>query len=346
MNGVTVLGAGIAAFLLTAVSTRPLGRLALRWGITDHPGGYKTHERPIPYLGGVAIMLGTIVPFAAVVGLDDVRVIAIVLAAAAVAFLGLVDDFSPLSLLIRLAVEVVAATGVVVGGVQASLTESWADGPLTVLWIVVITNSFNLLDNMDGALGAISAAGAACLAGTAFVCAQPAAGVLLVTLALASLGFLPHNWAPAKVFMGDSGSLFIGFVFACSSALLVTGKGTGAVITGLLLSTFVATVDTGVVLLSRQLAGRPLLQGGNDHMSHRLRRIGLGTRATAAVLALMAALTGVLGLATALNWISPLTVAVAAVGAVLILIGLPQRVRVYSSDRARSRPATILERRR
>ncbi|MGV9779147.1 MraY family glycosyltransferase [Streptosporangium sp. NPDC003464] len=346
MNGATVVIVSATGGLLAAGATPLLGRLALRWDFTDRPGGYKAHERPIPYLGGVAVMLGTVIPAAAALGLADLRTTAIMIAAVAVALLGLIDDLSSLSPFTRLAVETVAAGGVVLGGVQAPLTGSWLDTPFTVLWIVVITNSFNLLDNMDGALGAITTVSAAFLAGTAFVYSHPAIGLVLLTLSLASLGFLLHNWAPAKVFMGDTGSLFIGFVLACSAALLMTGQGSGTVVAGLLLPTFIATVDTGVVFLSRKRAGRPLLQGGTDHVSHRIRRLGLSTRLTALTLAAVAAVTGALGLMTALGWVSPIIATIAAIGTALILIGLPQRVHVYPSGRSKAHATNIREGRR
>ncbi|WP_433240146.1 MraY family glycosyltransferase [Streptosporangium sp. CA-135522] len=346
MNGATVVVASATGCLLTAGATPVLGRLALRWGFTDRPGGYKAHDRPIPYLGGVAVMLGTIIPSAVVLGLTDLRTTSIMIASMAVALLGLVDDLSSLSPFTRLAVEAVAAGGVVLGGVQAPLTGSWLDAPFTVLWIVVITNSFNLLDNMDGALGAIATVSAAFLAGTAFVHAHPATGLVLLTLALSSLGFLVHNWAPAKIFMGDTGSLFIGFVLACSAALLMTGRSTGTMVAGLLLPTFIATVDTGVVFLSRKRAGRPLLQGGNDHISHRLRRLGLSTRLTVLTLAAVAAASGALGLMMALGWVSPILATIAAIGMALMLIGLPQKVHVYPSGRSQAHATNIREGRR
>lgn len=346
MNGATVVLTSVTGCLLAAGATPVLGRLALRWDFVDRPGGYKAHSRPVPYLGGVAVMLGAVVPPAVVLGLVDLRVVAIMIAAVAVGLLGLIDDLSSLSPFTRLAVESVAACGVVLGGVQAPLTGAWPDVPFTILWIVVITNSFNLLDNMDGALGAVAVVSAAFLAGTAFVYGEPAAGLLLLTLAHASLGFLLHNWAPARIFMGDIGSLFIGFVLACSAALLMTGKGTGTMVAGLLLPTFIATVDTGVVFLSRRRAGRPLLHGGNDHLSHRLRRLGLSTRLTAVALAAVAAVTGALGLMMALTWVSPIIATIAAIGTALIFIGLPQKVHVYPSGRSQVRATNIREGRR
>ncbi|GIH71412.1 glycosyltransferase family 4 protein [Sphaerimonospora thailandensis] len=338
MNGSALLTAAVSGFLLAAAATHMLRRVALRWEFTDRPGGHKSHERPTPYLGGVAIALGTIVPPVALVGLPDERVAGIIVGALVLALLGLIDDLRSLRPLTRLTVETLAAVGVVLTGVRATVTGTWLDVPITVLWIVVITNSFNLLDNMDGALAAVTVVSAAILAAAAFVSARPVAGLILVTLPLSVLGFLPYNWVPAKIFMGDAGSLFIGFVLACSAALLITGRDTGTAIAGLLLPTFVATVDTGVVVLSRRRAGLPIMQGGTDHLSHRLCRLGLSRSLAALALAALAATTGMLHLVMTLRWISSLTASLIGLGSACILIGLPQRVRVYPSVQPRKTP--------
>jgi UDP-GlcNAc:undecaprenyl-phosphate GlcNAc-1-phosphate transferase len=344
VNAGVLLAAGAVAFILSAVTVVPLRRLALRWDLTDRPGGNKAHARPTPYLGGLAIVVATVVPTAAVIGLSDHRVTAILLTAAAVAMLGLIDDIGSLSMLIRLTVETAAAIGVVLSGVRITMTDGWLDGPVTVAWIVVMTNSFNLLDNMDGALGAVTTVTATLLAVTAFVYAQPVLGLFLAMLAYSGLGFLLHNWPPARIFMGDSGSLFIGFVLACSAVLLVMGTRLDTTVAGLLLPTFLATVDTGVVFLSRMLAGRSPLAGGTDHVSHRLRRIGLGPQLVATALGLVTALAGTLCLAMALRWIPPLPTAIVAVGTALVLIGLLQGVDVYSPAQRQKALPRIRER--
>ncbi|MGW5264143.1 glycosyltransferase family 4 protein [Microbispora sp. NPDC004025] len=336
MNGSTVLAAAVCGFLLTAAATLVLRRVALRWGIVDRPGGHKSHRRPTPYLGGVAIALGTLLPPIALAGPAVRPVAGILVGALAMALLGLIDDLIPLPPLTRLAVQALAAGVVVVSGVVAPLTGTWLDLLVTLVWIAVVTNSFNLLDNMDGALGAVAVGSAAILAAAAFVSGQPVLGLLLTALLLSVLGFLPFNWAPAKIFMGDAGSLFIGFVLASSAALLVTGRGPGTAIAGLLLPTFVATVDTGVVVLSRTRAGRSIMQGGTDHLSHRLHKLGLSKRLTALALAVLAAVTGVLDLLMTLRWISPLSASLIGLVAASVLIGLPQRVRVYPPLRAQS----------
>ncbi|ETK33488.1 hypothetical protein MPTA5024_24325 [Microbispora sp. ATCC PTA-5024] len=221
---------------------------------------------------------------------------------------------------------------------------AYARRPLTVVWMVLITNSFNLLDNMDGALGATAAAGAGFLAATAFATGRPGTGLLLSALGCAALGFLPRNWAPAKIFMGDAGSLFIGFLLAGSAALLCAGWGPAGAAGGLLLPTLVATVDTCVVLLARRREGRPLLSGGLDHVSHRLRGLGLSTRLTALALAAAAAASGAVELLAALARIPalPALAAAAAAAALSVVLALAAPVRTPGG---RPRPARIRERR-
>jgi UDP-N-acetylmuramyl pentapeptide phosphotransferase/UDP-N-acetylglucosamine-1-phosphate transferase len=315
----TIAFAAGAACVLSATAIVPLRRLALRWGLTDHPGGHKAHVRSTPYLGGIAIMVGTIVPTMIALGFADLRITAILLAATAVSILGLIDDIAPLSAITRLVVEMVVATGVTLSGVQVTVTGGWADGPLTVLWIVVMTNSFQ---------------------------GHMALGVLLSSLACAGLGFLPHNWPPARIFMGDSGSLFIGFTLTCSAVLLVMERAPGAAITGLLLPTFIATFDTCVVFLSRMLAGRSPLRGGTDHVSHRLRLIGLSTRTVAVALGAIAAITSALCLAMVLTWVSALTAVVATGAIAIVLISLLRGVNVHSPAQRPKAPQKIRERRR
>ncbi|MET7466281.1 MraY family glycosyltransferase [Nonomuraea sp. NPDC005501] len=349
MNTTPILAAAVAAFLISCSAVFPLRRLALRWDLTDRPGANKAHARPTPYLGGVAIAVGALAPAAALAAVDgvmDYRVTAIMLGAAAVALVGLIDDIRPLRPVTRLIVESAAATGVVLSGVHVTLFGGWVDVMVTVMWIVVMTNSFNLLDNMDGALGAVTTCTAGCLAAVAFARGHMPLGLLLTALACAGLGFLPHNWAPARIFMGDSGSLFIGFGLTCSAVMLVMGQGAGVVISGLLLPTFVATVDTGVVFLSRLRAGRSPLSGGTDHVSHRLCRRGVRPRGAATVLGLAAAFSGALCLAMTLGMLPSLVTALLASGSAVALVGMLQGVSIYLPVEHFRHSPRIRERRR
>ncbi|MEV5744007.1 MraY family glycosyltransferase [Microbispora rosea] len=338
MNGNAALATAISAFAGCAAATPVLRRLALRWELTDRPGGHKSHRRPTPYLGGIAIMLATVVPPLAFAGPAATRIAGILVGAVAMALLGLIDDVAPLPPPTRLAVQGLAAGVAVMSGIVAPVTGSRLDIVITLLWIVVATNSFNLLDNMDGALGGVTVVGAALLSAAAFISGQPATGLMLAALSPAALGFLLYNWAPARIFMGDAGSLFIGFTLASSAALVVTGTGagTGTAVAGLLLPTFVATVDTAIVLLSRRRAGRPLLQGGSDHLSHRLHRLGLGKRLTALALAALAGAAGLLHIATTLGWVAPAAAAAGAGAVACVMVVLAQRVRVYPTIRPKT----------
>jgi UDP-GlcNAc:undecaprenyl-phosphate/decaprenyl-phosphate GlcNAc-1-phosphate transferase len=328
----SVLVGGAAVLLaagLTAISVEPLRRLALRLGLTDRPGPTKAHTRPTAYLGGLGIVLGTVGAAAAVGAWTgwSWRATVVLGAAVAVAGLGLVDDIAPLRPSTRLLVESVVAAAVVAAGYRLPLTGSlWLDSALTVACVVVLTNSFNLLDNMDAAAASIAAASAGVLGAAALWYGAGTPAILLLGLAGSCLGFLVHNRPPARIFMGDAGSLFIGFlVVTCTASVAPRGGGPAAAV--LLLATFVAVVDTTLVVMSRHRAGRPVFSGGTDHVSHRLHRLGLSTGLVAAVLALAAGAAAVLAaLVLADPGRAPLALGLAlviAVGAVGGLLGLP-----------------------
>ncbi|MGH3387506.1 MAG: glycosyltransferase family 4 protein, partial [Actinomadura sp.] len=271
-------GAALAALVLADVLSGVLRALALRHGLTDRPGPHRAHVRPTPYLGGVAIVIGTLVPVAVALPRWGTHVGVIAVAGVIIAALGLVDDIRSLTPSSRLLVEGLAATAVVMSGGRIEVFGGWFDPVATGLWIVIITNSFNLLDNMDGAAASVAAVTSGFLAGAAYMTDQTGLALLLLTLSAGCLGFLIHNWAPARMFMGDAGSLFIGFVIASAAVSIDVPGGAGTRVAELLLVTFVATVDTCLVVISRRRAGRSWLTGGTDHVSHRLRRLGWSVR--------------------------------------------------------------------
>jgi UDP-GlcNAc:undecaprenyl-phosphate GlcNAc-1-phosphate transferase len=330
------LAAAAAALLLTAVLTGLLRALALRWGRTcagllDRPAGHKAHTRPIPHLGGVAVVVGTL---GAVFsgswtgqGFLGREVGTLLMAGAAVAVLGLVDDVRPLGPRARLVVETGAAGTVAYGSGLGLVT-----GALAVLWIVFVTNAFNLLDNSDGAMGTVAALTALGLAICAITEGRTGLALLLCVLAAALTGFLLHNWHPARIFLGDCGSLFTGFVLSSAAVLLHTGH-TPARTTGALLAfTLVVTADTALVLVSRHRQGRPLLLGGTDHIAHRLRLLGLTVPGTAVVLGVIAFVGTLIGLLIHHAWLPPSAVLPVA-GAAVLACGSMLRVPVYGSGR-------------
>ncbi|MFF4348682.1 MraY family glycosyltransferase [Streptomyces sp. NPDC001530] len=326
----TAVAVGCVALLLGVVLTEPLRRFALRYGITDRPNGHKGHARPTPYLGGIAVAVVTLAAGAvtAVAGDSGNPCLAVLLGGAAImTVLGLIDDLRPLGPALRLGVEAAAASVVVLVGGHPTVFGGAFDAALAVVWIVFITNAFNLLDNMDGAASSLCAVIGGFLCWYAWLSGQTGLGVVLAALSGACLGFLFHNWHPARIFLGDSGSLFIGFTLASAAVVLHQDAAGLSVPAGLLATTFVATVDTALVMLSRYREARPLLQGGQDHASHRLRRIGLTVQQAVTVLGVFAGLGGLSGVLLAQGVLPPgvLLLAAVAVGvaAVALLLRVP-----------------------
>lgn len=339
--------------MAAALAATPVARrAAIRLDIVDHPGERKLHISPMPYLGGVAIYLAFVAilivgrgPFLHSSGVAKAtgQLLAIVSGASLMAVLGLIDDRFGLPPLVKLAGQVLGAAILVIAQVTIRLNHfHWLETPLTVLWVVGITNAFNLMDNMDGL--AVGTAGiAACfffLHAIMALTTQSLVASLAAALAGACFGFLYYNWSPAKIFMGDAGSLFLGYLLAALALKLTlapitpeiirlaraagypigTMQGTHAV--ALLAPVFVLGLpifDTTMVTLSRLRRGVRISQGGRDHVSHRLVAAGLSHRETVMTLYLASCALG--GISIILTHasiaegigVSLLTVAVASV---------------------------------
>lgn len=280
------LGALLLSLLLTPLALR----VALRRQILDEPGGHKSHSSPVPYLGGTAIVTA----FALVVGAGSLirppesgrnELLVILGLAVVLALMGLVDDLRNLNPWFRLAVQFGAAIGVAMTGAGVTMFE-WEplNTAATVIWVVGITNAFNLLDNMDG----LSAGVASIAAGWFFVIAaingQFLVAGLAVGLAGCALGFLRHNFHPARIYMGDAGSLFLGFMLAVIGLRLRFDGPMEVTFMVPVLVLGVAIFDTTLVTVTRLLHRRSPLSGGRDHTSHRLVFVGIPVPATVALI--------------------------------------------------------------
>jgi UDP-GlcNAc:undecaprenyl-phosphate GlcNAc-1-phosphate transferase len=268
--------AALATYLLTPLAIR----LALRTGFVDKPAGYKGHTQPTPYLGGCAITIGVLAG-ALVSGIPS-RYVLVIACVMAVWLLGTIDDKVNLPIVVRLAVEV---------GIGIALSETglgWgvfhegvADAALSVLWVVGVMNAFNLMDNMDGASATVAAVSSLGVGTLALMAGRPGLAPLCFATAGACAGFLPRNLAnPARIFMGDGGSLPVGLLVAATTMNAVNRDylGPSGVVIGALLVGLVI-LDTTLVTISRSRAGRPMLSGGRDHLTHRLaNRLGTPRR--------------------------------------------------------------------
>jgi UDP-GlcNAc:undecaprenyl-phosphate GlcNAc-1-phosphate transferase len=335
--------AGIVVSLVTPLAIK----VAIRTGWFDVPSGYKGHVAPTPYLGGAAIIAGLIVASALVGG--SFRAEWPLLAFAVALFvLGTIDDRVNLGVGLRVAAEVAVAVGL------WALKDGWSvfhpeilNLPLTVIWVVGLVNAFNLMDNMDGAAAttaAFSAAGAGVLA---LISGGPTVAPLCFAVAGACVGFLRYNLArPARIFMGDGGSLPLGFLVAALTMAVIRGSysylgPTGVIVGGLLVGLVI--LDTSLVTLSRTRGRRPVFSGGRDHLTHRVvERLG-SSRAVAAGLAVSQFVICVIAIAAAragVGWVLLAGATVVILGVVLIW-GFERGTKSLSS--APSGPAEVAE---
>jgi UDP-GlcNAc:undecaprenyl-phosphate GlcNAc-1-phosphate transferase len=263
-----------AGALIVAIGGTPVMRqVALRLGVIDAPAARKIHSSPVPLLGGAAIYLAFIL---ALFFLGDRRyineVVGIFIGASLMSLMGVVDDKWGLGSYVKLAGQLLAAAILVYSGVQVRLFANWLDIALTVAWVVGITNALNLLDNMDGLSGGIAMIAAVFFTLLAAMSDQFLVGTLAAALAGACAGFLIYNWNPAHIFMGDTGSLFLGFLLA-SVGIKLRFPANSDTITWMipLLVLAVPLFDTTLVFISRLRRGKnPLTTPGKDHISHRL----------------------------------------------------------------------------
>ena len=284
-----------SALILAVGGTPVLRRVALHTGVTDQPGARKLQTSPVPLLGGAAIYLAFIL---ALIFLGDRsyihEVVGIFVGATLVSLMGLMDDKWGLGSYIKLGGQLLAAGILVYSGVQVKLFGGWMDIALTIFWVVAITNAMNLLDNMDGLSAGIAMIAAIYFTLLAAMSDQYLVGALAAALAGACAGFLFYNWNPAHIFMGDAGSLFLGFLLAAVGIKLRFPSNNNTVtwmIPVLVLA--VPIFDTTLVFVSRLRRGKnPLTTPGKDHLSHRLAAL-TGSRREAVLLCyLIAGATG------------------------------------------------------
>ncbi len=285
-----------ASALIIAIGGTPLVRLAaLRLRILDHPSGRKIHAAPVPLMGGAAIYIA----FIAALALWGERryvneVVGIFVGATLVSLAGALDDRRGMKSYVKLAVQLAAAGILVISGVQVRLFHGVLDIVLTLLWVIGITNAFNLLDNMDGLSSGVATIAAAFFTLLAAMSGQYLVGTMAAALCGACLGFLVYNWNPARVFMGDTGSLFLGFLLAAVAIKLRFPMNSASVTW--MIPVFILALpifDTTLVFVSRLRRGKnPLTTPGKDHVSHRLALVTGSQREAVLLCYLIAGATG------------------------------------------------------
>ncbi|MCH8333805.1 undecaprenyl/decaprenyl-phosphate alpha-N-acetylglucosaminyl 1-phosphate transferase, partial [Candidatus Sumerlaeota bacterium] len=318
----------LCSFSLALAMAAPLTLLARRFGvqrgILDHPDGRKAHARPIPVTGGYGIFAtfmllaglgGWIAPLASSLVpeswdplphyLENLRGVrkelgAILLGSSWIFLVGLVDDIRPMGPRWKLLAQLIATLPLLGAGITIHIflpfpILGWI---LTIAWTVLLMNSFNFIDNMDGLCAMVGATIAAVLAIAAYQGGELWLPALYLTLSGTLAGFLIFNFHPASIFLGDAGSLLVGYllaVFSISTTFHQAGQPSGLPVLIPLAVMGVPLFDTASVLFIRWRAGAPFMVGDQNHFSHRLRTMGFSVRQTVITIAL---LTGAVGLAS------------------------------------------------
>lgn len=337
---------GLLAFFIGLAIARwgtPVVRAAaLRFGIVDKPDGkLKRQREPVAYLGGLAVYLPFLVALALVLPFDR-RALGLLLAGTLMLLLGLIDDLGALSPGVKLVGQMVACWVLIKSDVMIHVVwlPYWAQVLLTVLWLLTAVNALNLMDIMDG-LGPMVAL-VACLALVATTVASGDVGIPVMAAALAGslLGFLPFNWRPARIYLGDSGSLFLGLMLG---ALSMTGEYTAHNRLGFVAPLLILALplfDTVFVSVMRLARGASPFRGSSDHFPLRLRRLGLTVPQVVTTCGVAGGVLGLLALANVVllqprgGWFLLAGTALAGVGFATLLVAAEVRSRRRSGSRA------------
>ena len=287
------------SFAVALVLTPLVRRLARRWGFVATPKLDRWHKHPTAMMGGVGIWLAVVGTYLVLV--PHTRQGWVVVGAASFLFcVGFVDDWLHVKPYQKLIGQVIGAAIVVNYGLVLPWTRSLpANMLITIFWLIGITNAINLLDNMDGLATGIAAIASCFLTFNFLTGNQSTEAVMMAVFAGALLGFLIYNSNPASIFMGDSGSMFIGFFLAGAALVNVSGGRSRSFVPVLavpILVLFIPIFDTTFVTILRKLSGRAASQGGRDHTSHRLVALGMSERRAVWMLYGLAGLSGLLAI--------------------------------------------------
>lgn len=293
----------LVPLLISFIATPFAKKIAHMAGAIDVPkDDRRIHKKPIPRLGGLAIYIATVT--STLIFMDKTsEMIGILAGGTIIAITGIADDIKPMSAKLKMLLQIVAAGVLIYSGIKIEIvTNPFSDigyfslgmlsVPITLLWIVGITNAVNLIDGLDGLSAGVSAISALSLAAISYMAGDNTTMVISLIIAGSALGFLPYNFNPASIFMGDTGALFLGFVLSAVSIEGAVKSATTVAIIVPLLALGLPIFDTTFAMLRRYKNKRPIMEADRGHLHHRLLDIGFGQRRTVIILYTINALFG------------------------------------------------------
>lgn len=294
----------LTAFAVTIFFTPLAIRLAPRIGAMDIPkDNRRMHKKAMPRFGGMAMFCGTETALA-VFSSSDPKVSVIMLGGALIYAVGVIDDIKGIPAKLKFILQISCATIIYIGGIRIDFIRNpfneatYIYFPLpvgliiTVLWVVGITNTVNLIDGLDGLAAGVASIASASIAYCAILSGQYGVAIAMLAVTGSALGFLPYNFHPAKIFMGDSGSLFLGFMIA---AISILGSTKGATLIATIVPFLVLGLpifDTAFAIVRRWLNGAPIMEADKGHLHHRILSTGIGQRRTVLIMYSISAIMG------------------------------------------------------
>ena len=303
-TSIELWGPLLVAFVVAAAVTPAAIKIAPKIGAMDIPKDERRmHKKPMPRFGGIAIYLGIMVALA-VFALKDKGITSVMTGCTLIYMLGLIDDLKDLKPLVKLCGQIVCATVVYIMGVRIEFITNYF-GPgnmafgdvacfiITVLWLIAITNAVNLIDGLDGLAAGIAAISALCIGYVAYIHGQYVPTLAMMAIAGAALGFLPYNFNPAKIFMGDSGSELLGFSIAAVSILGTVKSATIVVVIIPALVLGLPIFDTVMAIFRRLAKHQSIGTADKEHLHHRIMKAGFGQKRAVMILYCISGIMGI-----------------------------------------------------
>ena len=303
MSNICILA--IITALISFIITPIVKKLAIRVNAIDIPKDERrVHNKPIPVLGGLAIYIAFVLGTILYNDILTTSQIGIIIGATIIVIGGIIDDIKDLSPKYKVLIQVIAAVCLIVAGVRITIITNpfsevypyldmgWINIPLTIIWIVGVTNAFNLIDGLDGLAAGIAFISSVTLMIISILNGRTEAVFLTAVLSGAILGFLPYNFNPAAIFMGDTGSQLLGFLLATISIEGAIKSATAFVIAVPILAFGLPIYDTLFAMIRRKVNGKPMLQADKGHLHHRLLNMGLSQKQAVIIMYFISAILG------------------------------------------------------
>lgn len=294
----------LVAFLVALAMTPVAMKIAHKIGAVDIPkDGRRMHTHAMPRFGGMAIFLGTTIAMLMFLN-ENEKILWILIGGLMIYVLGVVDDLQNLPAKVKFLIQIAIAVLMYTGNIRISfITNFFGIGRtdlgsiltfiVTVLWIVGITNTVNLIDGLDGLAAGTAAISSLCIAYVAYIHGVYIVAAAMLALAGGALGFLPYNFYPASIFMGDGGSLFLGFMLSTLSLLGTVKSATFVAVIIPVLVLGLPIFDTAFAIFRRLINRRPIMEADKGHLHHRLMKLGYGQRRATLMLYCVSGIMGV-----------------------------------------------------